>query len=83
MLATNIACAIAAYIGPFVICRPRIWLWNSSVRCGDQRTFYLWYITQSLLLDVVVVVMPMPLLYRLQVSVFKRVSLMLIFGMGT
>jgi hypothetical protein len=84
-MATNIAYALATYIAPLVICRPFIWLWDQSApdgHCGDPEKFYLWHGTQNLLQDIILVAMPMPLLWTLQMPVFKKISLTLIFGMG-
>lgn len=51
--------------------------------CGDQKSLDLFIGIFNLLLDVTVVVMPMPVLWGLKLAVGKKVMLSGMFGVGT
>ncbi|KAL6709022.1 hypothetical protein ACN47E_002149 [Coniothyrium glycines] len=85
VLALNLAYAIATYFAGFLMCQPITYTWDASRlggHCGNWRTFYLWHGTQNLVLDLIVVIMPMPLLWRLQLPSYKKVTLTIIFALG-
>ncbi|KAF2800647.1 hypothetical protein K505DRAFT_190221, partial [Melanomma pulvis-pyrius CBS 109.77] len=84
-LIENVACAIATFIVACLICRPFAYNWdriNIDGHCGNQKQFYLWNGIQNLISDVITIVLPMPLLWKLQLPWTKKISLILIFGMG-
>ena len=51
--------------------------------CGDQKSLDLSIGIVNLLLDVTVVVLPMPVLWGLKMAVAKKAMLSGMFGMGT
>ncbi|KAL9124811.1 MAG: hypothetical protein Q9217_005902 [Psora testacea] len=73
--ATVLACCL--------ICRPISANWNRKAgSCGNQKSLDLFIGIFNLLMDVCVVVLPMPVLWRLQLSTGKKLVLTGIFGMG-
>lgn len=50
--------------------------------CGDQKSLDMYIAILNLLQDVMVVVLPMPILWRLQMAMTKKVALSGIFGIG-
>lgn len=50
--------------------------------CGDLQSFELYTAIMSLLCDLWVVILPMPILWRLQMSKSKRLGLVAVFSVG-
>lgn len=77
--------AMVLFIGAFVICTPVQFNWDkfSTVgTCGDIRM--LWAITGGLNIfsDLVIMLLPMPYLYSLSLQLYKKIGLMVTFGIG-
>lgn len=86
VLTLNAAFSIGAILTDCLICLPIACNWDFSTSCsscGDQRIFELINAVFNLLLDITVVVLPMPLLWGLQMPVSKKVILSGMFGLGT
>ncbi|OAA67740.1 hypothetical protein LEL_10363 [Akanthomyces lecanii RCEF 1005] len=75
---------VVALILAFSICRPFRYFWTQAVdihdgTCGDVMLFYKLYSVPSLVTDVVMLVIPWPILLRLQMPIAEKVGLMLTF----
>ncbi|KAL2856462.1 hypothetical protein BJY01DRAFT_263514 [Aspergillus pseudoustus] len=80
-----VAWAIATILAGCLICRPFAMNWDPTIRggkCGDQVASFTATGVINLLTDVVVLVLPMPSLYRLQMATYKKVTLIAVFGLG-
>ena len=81
----NGAFGAATILGACLICQPFSFNWDQSIPggyCGDQVAFELFIGIVNLLLDVTVVVLPMPVLWRLQMAMHRKAVLSGIFGLG-
>lgn len=81
----NVAFGAATILGACLICQPISFNWNHSILggyCGDQKSLDLFIGIFNLLMDVTVVVLPMPVLWGLQMAVGKKVVLSGMFGLG-
>lgn len=68
-----------------LICRPFAMNWDQSIpggKCGNQVLSFTITGVLNLLTDVVVLLLPMPYLYGLQMRTYKKVVLMGVFGIG-
>lgn len=86
VLAFNAAFFVGTILADCLICHPIAYRWDSSLRggsCGDQKALDLFIAIFNLLLDITVVVLPMPILWGLQMAVSKKVMLTSMFSMGT
>ncbi|OQE08731.1 hypothetical protein PENFLA_c125G07680 [Penicillium flavigenum] len=68
----------------FSICRPFRYFWTQAVdvndgTCGDVMLFYKSYSIPSLVTDVVILVLPWPILLRLQMRTSEKIGLILTF----
>ena len=66
-------------------CRPFAFNWAKTIKdgsCIDTNTFYVAQTVIGLILDVMVVALPMPMLWGLQMRVQKKIVLTCLFGMG-
>ncbi|MCJ1279015.1 hypothetical protein MMC21_006836 [Puttea exsequens] len=77
---------VATVLACCLVCRPlrKLWDWEDTVpgTCGDQKSLDLFIGVFNLLMDVAVVVLPLPVLWGLQLKWGKKVVLSLIFSMG-
>ena len=71
-------------ISSLAICHPYSYFWDKSQNglCGHQEALYMTGAIFSLLLDVTVVVLPMPMLWGLQMATRKKVALTGVSGIG-
>lgn len=77
--------AMILFIGAFTMCSPVEYNWDkfSTVgTCGDIRM--LWAVTGGLNIfsDLVVMLLPMPYIYGLSLQLYKKIGLMVTFGIG-
>ena len=85
VLAVNVVFGVSAVIADCVICWPITYRWAPSTvdgSCGDQHLLDMFIAVVNLVQDVVVVVLPMPVLYGLKSARDKRVGLYCMFGIG-
>ena len=84
-LGVNIAFGVSAVIADCLICRPITYRWAPSMvngSCGDQKSFDLYVAVMNLLLDVELVILPMPIVWGLKMARCKKTALSGIFGIG-
>lgn len=77
--------AFATILTGCLICQPFEMNWNPTIpggHCGDQVTSFTVTGTINLVTDVIVLVLPMPQLYKLHMAMYKRVTLICVFGTG-
>lgn len=75
---------IVALILAFSICRPFRYFWTQAVdindgTCGDVMLFYKSYSIPSLVTDLIMLILPWPILIRLQMPLPEKIGLMLTF----
>jgi len=68
----------------FSICRPFRYFWTQAVDvndgiCGDVMLFYKSYSIPSLVTDVAMLILPWPILLKLQMSTSEKIGLVLTF----
>ena len=67
------------------LCHPMAYEWNKSIRggtCLNTAAAYYSISGINLGLDLVVIMLPMPVLWTLQMPIPKKVAISMIFGMG-
>jgi hypothetical protein len=79
-----IAQGIVALILAFSICRPFRYFWTQAVdvndgSCGDVMMFYKTYSIPSLVTDVMMLVLPWPILMKLNMATTEKIGLILTF----
>ena len=81
----NAAFGAATILGACLICLAFAYNWDDSIAggyCGNQKSLDLFIGIFNLLMDVTVVVLPMRLLWGLQMAVGKKIVLSMMFGLG-
>ncbi|MCJ1278210.1 hypothetical protein MMC21_006025 [Puttea exsequens] len=83
VLGVNASYWLATVLAALLICQPVSAQWTFQGKCGDQNSLDLFIGVFNLLIDVSVIVLPMPILWSLKLSTRKKLELSGIFGMGT
>ena len=80
----NIGFCVAVILQTIFICRPLAFNWDQSMKgsCGDQKRADLALGILNLAFDLTTFLLPMPILWGLQMPRRKKIALSGIFGMG-
>lgn len=84
LLVSSILYGLVVLLEVFLICRPMAVDWNAAVAgsCADQIVSYLVLEILGLLLDSIILVVPIPCIWRLQMRRARKLSLSIIFSIG-
>ena len=84
LMAVSIGYLIMVILEAFLLCKPFAYSWNKLRKghCGDQHKIFLSSGIVNLLIDVTIVILPMPMLWGLQLGLSKKIALTFIFGLG-
>ena len=66
-------------------CRPVAFFWDKSIKggkCINITSCYRWAGVANLLIDLLVLLLPLPMIWRLQLSTRQKVSLSAVFLLG-
>lgn len=77
---------IASIILSSSICTPLAYQWDKSIpggKCGSVRAYYTWISVPSILCDVIMLVLPLPALYKLRMGVAAKIGLIATFLIGS
>ncbi|PQE06817.1 integral membrane protein [Rutstroemia sp. NJR-2017a BBW] len=69
----------------FAICRPFAYQWDKTIEggtCGNQTLGILLVAILNLITDLIMVIMPMPMVWNLKMPRSKKLALMGMFGLG-
>ncbi|KAI0154910.1 hypothetical protein GGR57DRAFT_99933 [Xylariaceae sp. FL1272] len=75
---------IAALFATAFVCTPPQKKWYSDLpgHCGDDQQLNFGIATTDFILDIITFVLPLPVLWKLQLPFMKKVGLSLVFGLG-
>lgn len=81
----NVTMAVSVSLGYLSQCRPISYMWNKSIEgsCFDIRLYLRVTVILNLFTDFVVLLMPLPLVWRLQMTVGRKISISIMFLLGT
>lgn len=80
----NLVNFVAVTVTSFLICQPLTYVYVpvGDGYCGNVKTFETYMAASSLVLDGVIVALPMPLLWNLQMDPRRKWGLSTLFGLG-
>ena len=84
-LGCTIALAIAGPIADLLQCAPIAYFWDQSIpggHCFNQAAFYFTMAGTTILGDLWILALPMPVFWGLQISLKRRLILMSLFAVG-
>lgn len=84
VMAVTTAYFVIVFLEAFLLCEPVQFNWDKTIEgsCSGQRYAFLATGIVNLLIDVFIVVLPMPLVFRLQMSIGRRISVAAMFSLG-
>ncbi|KAL3470420.1 hypothetical protein BJX99DRAFT_49563 [Aspergillus californicus] len=76
--------AISVVLETLLICRPLAFNWDTTIdgKCGARNATYVAAGTLNLVTDLMVMLLPLPHIWKLQLNVAKKLALTLVFCMG-
>ena len=81
--ATIIVWILVDLITALSICKPLAQAWKDPDKCTSQNLFYFSQGVLNLIIDMVIIVLPMPYIFRLRVSWSRKVVAIVMLGLGT
>lgn len=85
MMGLTVAYCISNCLQNLLICRPIQYNWDKTIVDGVCTPAYYPYVSAAAIhmgIDVIIVALPMPMLWRLQMPTRKKISLSVVFGIG-
>lgn len=84
LMAASVGYLIMVILEAFLVCKPFAYSWNKlrEGHCNNQLMVYVSSGIVNLVIDVAIVILPMPMLWGLQLGVPKKIALTFIFGLG-
>ncbi|KAK4238353.1 hypothetical protein C8A03DRAFT_33647 [Achaetomium macrosporum] len=71
-------------LGALLLCRPIALNWDKTLSgtCGDHRLFYIWLGGINVVVEAIILLLPVPFIYRLQMKTFKKLVVIGLFSVG-
>ncbi|KAH6684932.1 integral membrane protein [Plectosphaerella plurivora] len=76
---------IGGVLGGILVCRPLAMNWDQTIpggKCGNQPMYYMWLGIINIIVEVTMLALPMPVLYKLQMPLRKKIVIISMFGIG-
>ncbi|KNG88224.1 hypothetical protein ANOM_004573 [Aspergillus nomiae NRRL 13137] len=85
MMVVLVLITIATIVGTSLVCRPFSANWDGSIpgNCGNKKVLYIWASFPNIVTDVILLLLPMPVLWSLNVSQRLKVGLTITFAVGS
>ena len=85
LITITVAYLVAVFLEPLLLCRPLAYFWDKTLTdgvCGSSLQAYLLIGIINMILDFLIVCLPMPILWRLQMPASKKVAVSGVISMG-
>jgi hypothetical protein len=84
LMGLGICVGVVICLEAFFICRPLAFNWDKSIDgvCGDQDKAYRAQAIVNLFVDVAIVLLPVPMLWKLQMPLAKKLGVYVMFSIG-
>lgn len=75
---------LVVILGSFLICQPLAYNWDQTIdgHCGSSITLWMCHGVLNIVTDLIVLLLPMPYIYSLELALYKKLVLMATFGLG-
>lgn len=75
---------VALILWQFLFCRPlyKMWEWNGLENCGDRQPLYVAVCVWSIFTDLLVLVVPLPIIWKLKMERTQKLRLSWLFAAG-
>ena len=84
MALISFAYFLSVVLESFLFCHPIAFNWDKSIdgTCTDPSLAYLMAAITNLLIDAIIVLLPIPVLWTLQMPLFQKVAITGMFSLG-
>lgn len=85
LMALSVMYSVSATLEIFLVCQPLAFSWNTSIpggHCGNLKKAWLAVAVANLLIDLAIVLLPLPVLWGLQMNTKRKLALSGIFSIG-
>lgn len=84
-MAVSTAYFISILLETFLLCMPFVYNWDKTIdgTCGNQTLALLMIGAANLIIDAIIVALPLPLLWRLHLPLWKKIGLLAMFSLGS
>lgn len=84
LLISSVLYGLVIILEIFLICRPMAVDWNASIngKCGNQIVSYVVLEILGLLLDLIIIMIPIPIIWSLQMNRATKFGLSISFSIG-
>lgn len=85
VMGLTVAFCLAYFFAILFQCHPIAFYWDQTIpngTCVNQTQLFLATACLNLVLDVIIVLMPIPVVWSLQMSTLRKAAINAIFGMG-
>ncbi|KAI0198324.1 hypothetical protein F4808DRAFT_462803 [Astrocystis sublimbata] len=85
MMGISAAYFLSVFLETFFLCKPIQYNWDKSIpdgQCSNQNLAYLLAGVTNLVIDAIIVALPMPKLYGLQIPLARRLAIGAMFALG-
>ena len=71
-------------LGALFLCRPIALNWDKTLpgTCGDNRLFYIWLGGINVVVEAIILLLPVPFIFRLQMKTFKKLVVIGLLSVG-
>ncbi|KAK3360601.1 integral membrane protein [Lasiosphaeria hispida] len=75
---------LGGILGALLLCRPFALNWDKTLpgTCGDNRLFYMWLGAINVVAEALMLLLPVPFLYQLQMKPLKKLIVIGLFSVG-
>ncbi|KAI1204348.1 uncharacterized protein F4807DRAFT_447797 [Annulohypoxylon truncatum] len=75
---------VSVVLETFLLCRPLAYNWDTSIKgsCGDRNTVYVVAGATNMVTDFMVLLIPVPTIWKLSLPISQRIALTATFGLG-
>lgn len=83
-MALSIGYFITVFLEALLLCNPVEFNWDKTLEgtCANVALAYLLAGITNLLIDVIIVILPMPMLWKVKIGFSKKIGISAMFGLG-
>lgn len=85
LIGLNIALTVSIFIADLFQCYPFAFLWDKTIpggKCMDQQAFFVGSAVLNIISDCAVLALPIPMVWKMQTNLRKKIALLFLFSLG-
>lgn len=85
LIVTNVALTMSIFFADFFQCSPINYIWDKSIeggKCINTEAFFISSAALNIVSDFAVLLLPIPMVWKLKINMKKKIVLILLFSLG-